>query len=161
MPGKMSEQVRQLVGLENTLQKARRRHRECERERGADHAWTARYAELIGRLSEEIHGTDQGQLQEYLTYIEDTLLPRITRRVESTKQEMVEAATQIVDAKHHLMELRAEFTDALERTRSVRERLALDPFLPIEAKFGFGTHPPNAERRVRDAHSLVKDYLKS
>ena len=161
MSGKMSEQVRQLVGLENTLQKARRRHRECEREQGPEHLQTARYADLIGRLSEEIHGADQAQLQEYLGYIEGALLPRITQRVEATKEEMVEAATQIVDAKHHLMELRAEFTDALERVRSVRERLSLDPFQPIEAKFGLGTYPPNAERRVRDAHGLVKDYLKS
>ena len=88
-------------------------------------------------------------------------MPRIGKRVESTKEEMVEAATQIVDAKAHLMELRAEFTDAMERARSVRERLSLDPFKPAEAKFGLGAHPPNAERRVREAHHLVKEYLKS
>lgn len=158
---KMSEQVRQLVGLENTLQKARRRHRECERERGSDDPRTGRYAELIARLSEEIHSADQGQLQEYLEYVETTLLPRIAKRVEATKEEMVEAATQIVDGKAHLMELRAEFTDAMERVRSVRERLALDPFKPAEAKFGLGAHPPNAERRVREAHNLVKEYLKT
>ena len=63
---KMSEQVRHLVGLENTLQKARRRHRECERERGSDDPRTQRYVGLIARLSEEIHSADKGQLESAL-----------------------------------------------------------------------------------------------
>lgn len=159
---KMSDKVRQLVGLENILMKARRRHRECERDERRSHGPRAKqYAELIVRLSEEIHGADQSQLEEYLEYVEQHLLARISRRVEEAKAEMLEAALQIVDGKTHLHELRDEFTDALERVRTVRERLALDPFQPLQVKFGLGAHPPNAERHVREAHSLVKEYLKS
>lgn len=159
---KMSDKVRQLVGLENILMKARRRHRECEREeRQSNGPQTKRYSELIVRLSEEIHGADQRQLEEYLEYVEGTLLPRIGKHVEGAKQEMLEAAVQIVEGKAHLHELRSEFTDALERVRTVRERLALDPFKPVDVKFGLGAHPPNAERQVREAHNLVKEFLKS
>jgi len=159
---KMSDKVRQLVGLENILMKARRRYRECEREeRETDGPRAQRYADLIQRLTEEIHGVDQSQLEEYLTYVEEHLLPRISRRVEEAKAEMLKAAEQIVDGKAHLHELRDEFTDALERVRTVRERLALDPFQPVQVKFGVGPQPPNAERQVREAHSLVKEYLKS
>ncbi len=155
---KMSDQVRQLVGLENILVKARRRFRECEREE-VDRA--KQYATLIDRLSEEIHGADQAQLEDYLQYVEKTLLSRISHHVEETKQQMLAAAVNIVDGNTYLHELRREFTDALERVRTVRERLKRDPFKPVEVRFGLGAHPPNAERRVRDAHSLVKDYLKS
>ena len=159
---KMSDEVRLLVGLENLLLKARRRHRECEREEGGDKSPRAlRYAELIGRLSEEIHTTDQSRLEEYLSYVEQSLLPRIATRVEATKEEMLEAAKQMVDARAHLMDLRTEYTDALERIRSVRERLGLDPFKPLDARFGLGPHPPNADRRVREAHNLSKGFLKS
>jgi len=159
---KMSDEVRLLVGLENLLLKARRRHRECEREAAGSPAPRAkRYAELIARLSEEIHSTDQSRLEEYLSYVEQSLLPRIATHVEATKDEMLEAAKQMVDARGHLMDLRTEYTDALERIRSVRERLGLDPFKPLEARFGVGPHPPNADRRVREAHGLMKDFLKS
>jgi hypothetical protein len=65
-----------------------------------------------------------------------------------------------VDGKHQLMELRTEYSDALERSRSVRERLSLDPFKPAEARFGLGPHPPRADRQLREAHDLVKEYLK-
>ncbi|MHC4958596.1 MAG: hypothetical protein ACYTGN_09475 [Planctomycetota bacterium] len=157
----MSEQVRHLVGLENTLLKARRRHHECEREQGPKGAATQRYARMVERLSEEIHGADRQQLEEYLFYVETDLLPRIARKAETTKTDMVQAALHIVDGRHDLMELRRELTDALERVRSVRERLDMDPFPKPEAKFGLGAHPPNADRRVRDAHSLVKDFLKT
>ena len=159
---KMSDKVRQLVGLENILMKARRRHHECEREeRGPGGPKAKRYAKLITRLSDEIHGADQSQLEEYLGYVENALLPRISKHVEETKQEMLDAAVHIVEGKVHLYELRTEFTDALERVRTVRERLALDPFQPIEVKFGLGAHPPNAERHMREAHDVVKEYLKS
>jgi hypothetical protein len=157
----MSEQVRHLVGLENTLLKARRRHHECEREEGPGGEGTLRYARLVERLSEEIHSVDTQQLQDYLFYVENELLPRIARKTEQAKEDMVRAALHIVDGRHDLMELRRELTDALERVRSVRERLDMDPFRPPEAKFGLGPHPPNADRRIRDAHSLVKDFLKT
>ena len=93
--------------------------------------------------------------------MENALLPRISKHVEETKQEMLDAAVQIVEGKVHLYELRTEFTDALERVRTVRERLALDPFKPIDVKFGLSAHPPNAERHLREAHDVVKGYLKS
>lgn len=159
---KMSEQVRVLVGLENLLLKSRRRYRECEREEGrSDGPKGARYKTLIARISEEIHGADKAKLEEYLEYMEQVLLPRISNRVEASKDEMVEAAKQIVDGRTRLHELRTEYTDALERIRSVRERLALDPFKPVEAHFGLGAHPPNVDRRDRDAHDLVREYLKT
>lgn len=159
---KMSDQVRQLVGLENLLKKARRRHRECEREEGsAEGPRAQQYAALVERLSEEIHSADRGQLEDYLKYVEGTLLPRIAAKVDTTKEEMLEAAVQIVDGKTHLTELRLELMDALDRVRTVRERLDLDPFKPVPVQFGLGAHPPNAERHVRDAHALVKEYLKS
>ena len=74
---------------------------------------------------------------------------------------MNEQATHIVDNRHHLNEMRAEYTDALDRIRAVRERLGKDPFKPQPVKFGLGTHPPHADRRVRDAFDLVKGYLRS
>ena len=158
---KMSDLVRHLVGMENLLVKARRRHRECEREEGADGRRTGLYRDLITRISDEIHSADQGQLEEYLAYVEQNLLPRISRRVDATLGDMVGAAKQIVDGRISLQELRTEYTDALERVRSVRERLGLDPFKPVEIRFGLGNHPPNAERRTREAHDLVKEHLKS
>jgi len=159
---KMSDQVRVLVGLENLLLKARRRYRESERDEGrSDGPRGSRYKSLIARISDEIHSADKTKLEEYLGYMEQSLLPRIGKRVEGTKDEMVEAAKQIVDGRANLHELRTEYTDALERIRSVRERLGLDPFKPLEAHFGLGAHPPNADRRLRDAHDLVKEYLKS
>ena len=55
---RMSEKVRQLVGLENVLVKARRRFRECEREEpGNPH--TERYRDVIARISDEIHSADR------------------------------------------------------------------------------------------------------
>lgn len=159
---KMSEQVRQLVGLENLLVKARRRHRECEREEGAaSGAKTRRYRSLIKRLSDEIHAADRSQLEDYLAYVESELIPRISRRVDATKDEMVEAARQMVDAKVHLHELRGEYQDALDRSRSVRERLGLDPFVAPEAHFGLGVHAPHADRHLREAHEVAREYLKS
>ena len=72
---KMSDRVRQLVGLENILMKARRRHRECEREeRRSDGTRAKRYAELIVRLTEEIHAADQSQLEHYLSKIRPLFL---------------------------------------------------------------------------------------
>ncbi|MDH3590378.1 MAG: hypothetical protein OER88_00760, partial [Planctomycetota bacterium] len=152
----MSDQVRQLVALENVLRKARRRRRECEREIGAQGDRTQRYGDLIDRIADEIDGADKGQLQEYLDYLEQSLIPRISGRVETTKEQMVEAATQVVDGKTQLSELRSEYTDTLERCRVVRERLGLDPFKPAEAHFGLGVHKPNATMHEREAHSLVK-----
>jgi len=158
---RMSEQVRHLIGLENLLLKARRRHRECERDEGSSQGpRTRQYRSLIRRLGDEIHAADRRQLEDYLTYVEQDLIARIAKRVERTKDEMVEAARQVVDGKHQLMELRTEYSDALERSRSVRERLGLDPFKPAEARFGLGPHPPHADRQVREAHDLVKEYLK-
>jgi len=157
----MSEQVRHLVGLENLLFKARRRHRECERDEGRpDGPRTSLYGQLIKRLSDEIHAADRAQLEDYLAYVEQDLIPRITQRVEGAKEGMVEAAKQVVDGKTQLLELRTEYSDALERSRSLRERLGLDPFLPAEARFGLGAHPPNADRRLRDAFDIVKEFLK-
>jgi hypothetical protein len=158
---RISEQVRHLVGLENLLLKARRRMRECERDEGrAGGPRALRYKDLIGRLGDEIHAADRGQLQEYLAYVEQDLIPRMAQRVEATKQEMVEAAKQIVDGKARLMEIRAEYTDALERSRSVRERLGLDPLRAVETHFGLGLHPPHADRNLRDAYDVVREYLK-
>jgi hypothetical protein len=146
---RMSEQVRHLIGLENLLLKARRRHRECERDEGSSQGpRTRQYRSLIRRLGDEIHAADRRQLEDYLTYVEQDLIPRIAKRVERAKDEMVEAARQVVDGKHQLMEMRSEYSDALERSRSVRERLGLDPF------------PPHADRQLREAHDLVKEYLK-
>ncbi len=161
MPSKMSDQVRQLVGLENVLRKARRRRRECEREHGQGSAPLRRYEDLIERVSGEIDAADRGQLQEYLGYLEQSLIPRISTRVETTKEDMVTAATRVVDGKTQLLELRAEYSDTLERCRVVRERLGLDPFRPVEAHFGLGVHAPNASRHAREAHNLVKEYLRS
>ena len=157
----MSEQVRHLVGLENLLLKARRRHRECERDEGtANGPRTVRYRDLIRRLSDEIHAADRGQLEDYLAYVEQDLIQRIAQRVEETKREMVDAARQKVDGKTRLLELRTEYSDALARSRSVRERLGLDPFKPAEAHFGMGMHPPHADRHLREAFDLVREYLK-
>ena len=159
---KMSEQVRRLVGLENLLSKARRRHRECRREEGGpDGPRTLRYADVVERLSDELHSTDKEQLEQYLSYLEETLLARVDRKVETIKAQMVGAALQLIDARADLNELRSEFTDALDRIRSLRERLGRDPFRPLETHFGLGVHPPNAERRLRDAHALVKEFLRS
>ena len=159
---RMSEQVRQLVGLENVLVKARRRYRECERESaGSDHPHAARYRDLIARIVDEFQAADKGRLTEYLEYLESDLLPRMSGRVEETLEGMVEAGLQIVDARHQLLELRAEYSDALDRIRAVRERLGRDPFKPLDVRFGLGTHPPHADRRLREAFSLVKEYLKS
>ena len=150
------------MGLENLLVKARRRHRECEREEGsADGPRGARYRTLVARLGEEIHSADKSKLEEYLGYMESVLLPRISSRVESSKDEMVEAARQIVDGRARLHDLRTEYTDALDRIRSVRERLGLDPFRPADAHFGLGAHPPTSDRRERDAHDIVREYLKT
>lgn len=157
----MSDQVRLLVGLENILLKARRRTRECEREEGrGDGRLGARYRDLVQRISAEIHDADRTQLEEYLGYMEVSLLTRLAARVESTKEEMVRAARCVVDGKHHLQELRHEFTDTLDRIRSVRERLSLDPFRPTEVRFSLGTHAPNADRPAREAHDLVREFLK-
>jgi hypothetical protein len=156
----MSEQVRHLIGLENLLSRVRRRIRECERDEGAEGPRGRQYAGLLRRLSEEIHQADRGQLEDYLHYVEQDLVPRILHRVENAKDGMVEAAKRIVAGRAHLGELRNEYSDALERSRSVRERLGLDPIVPAEARFGLGPHPPHADRATRDAFDLVKDYLK-
>ena len=159
---KMSDRVRHLVGLENLLLKARRRYRECEREFGGpDGPQAVRYRDLIERLSEEIHSTDREHLEEYLAYVEQTLVGRLVQKVEETKLQMLKAARRIVEQKSHLHELRTEYQDALERIRALRERLELDPFRPVEAKFGL-THPPRGtDRSVREAYDLVQEYLKS
>jgi len=158
----MSEQVRQLVGLENLLVKARRRYRECEREApGGEHPRAPQYRLVIRRIADEMRSADDALLKEYLTYLEGMLLPRMSRKVEETLDTMVEQATHIVDNRHALNEMRAEYTDALDRIRAVRERLGRDPFKPQTVKFGLGTHPPHADRRVRDAFDLVKGYLRS
>ena len=159
---KMSERVRRLVGLENLLLKARRRQHECEREGGPGAGERAgQYALVVSRINEEIHSVDRSDLEEYLSHVETSLVPRISRRVEDAKDEMMQAAAQVVDGRHHLQELRTEYTDALERIRTLRERLGRDPFKPLDVRWGLGTPPPNSDRRTRDAHSLVKDHLKS
>lgn len=158
---RMSEQVRHLIGLENLLARARRRQRECERDEGtADGQRGRRYADLVRRLGEEIHATDRTQLEDYLKYVEGDLVPRILHRVETAKDAMVDGAKRVVAGKAHLLELRTEYSDALERSRSVRERLGLDPIVPAEARFGLGPHPPHADRATREAHDLVKEFLK-
>ena len=158
----MSEQVRQLVGLENLLVKARRRFRECEREEpGEQHPRAAQYRMVIERIADEMRGADATTFKSYLEYLESTLLPRMGRKVEETLDAMVEQATHIVDDRHLLNEMRAEYTDALDRIRTVRERLGRDPFKPQNVKFGLGTHPPHADRRLREAFDLVKGYLRS
>ncbi|MEM8883547.1 MAG: hypothetical protein AAGD14_05745 [Planctomycetota bacterium] len=158
----MSEQVRQLVGLENLLVKARRRFRECEREAaGAEHPRSEQYRAVIERISDQIHSADQGRLKEYLEYLERDLLPRMGTRVEETLDGMVESALEVVDGRHHVQELRHDYADALDRVRAVRERLGLDPFQPLDIRFGLGTHPPHADRRLREAFDLVKGYLRS
>lgn len=160
--GKMTDPVRQIVGLENFLRKARRRLKESEREEGGSNGPRAsRYSLIVQRLVDEIHSVDRKHLQDYLEYVEEDLLPRIRDRVEKTKSEMVEAAHRMVDGKAYLHELRGEVTDALERSRSVRERLGLEAIRPVDAHFGIAAHPPNAERRVRDAHDLARDFLRS
>jgi len=158
---RMSEQVRHLIGLENLLARARRRQRECERDEGAPEGpRTRRYGELVQRLGEEIHAADRSQLEDYLRYVEGDLIPRILHRVENAKEGMVDAAKRVVAGRAHLIELRTEYSDALERSRSVRERLGLDPIVPAEARFGLGTHPPHADRATREAFDLVKEFLK-
>jgi hypothetical protein len=158
---RMSEQVRHLIGLENLLARARRRQRECERDEGAPEGTrTRRYGDLVRRLGEEIHAADRSQLEDYLRYVEGDLIPRILHRVENAKDGMVEAAKRVVAGKAHLLDLRTEYSDALERSRSVRERLGLDPIVPAEARFGLGTHPPHADRATREAFDLVKEFLK-
>jgi hypothetical protein len=158
----MSEQVRQLVGLENVLVKARRRFRECERESpGEKHPFADRYREVIERLVDEFQRADTSRLTEYLEYLESDLLPRMSDRADELREGMVASALQIVDARHAMLDLRAEYSDALDRIRAVRERLGKDPFKPHDMKFGLGTHPPHADRRVREAFTLVKEYLKS
>ena len=158
---RMSEQVRHLIGLENLLARARKRQRECERDEGGPEGQRARrYVELVRRLGEEIHAADRTQLEAYLHYVEGDLVPRILHRVEHAKDAMVEAAMRVVAGKGHLAELRTEYSDALERSRSLRERLGLDPIVPAEARFGFGSHPPHADRATREAHDLVKEFLK-
>jgi hypothetical protein len=157
----MSEQVRHLIGLENLLARARRRHRECERDEGRPDGQRARrYLDLVRRLGEEIHAADRAQLEDYLRYVEGDLIPRILHRVESAKEAMVEAATRVVAGRAHLLEMRTEYSDALERSRSVRERLGLDLIVPAEARFGLGAHPPHADRATREAHDLVREFLK-
>ena len=158
----MNEKVRVLVGLENLLVKARRRFRECEREaQGGEHPMADRYRLVIERISDHIHSADKARLQQYLEYLESSLLPRMSQKVDETLESMVEEAVKIVEDRHHLQELRTEYSDALDRIRAVRERLGLDPFKPLDVKFGLGTHPPHADRRVRDAFDLVKGYLRS
>jgi hypothetical protein len=157
---RMSEQFRHLIGLENLLSRARRRQRECERDEGASGARTRRFADVVRRLGEEIHAADRTQLEDYLRYVETDLVPRIMTRVEGAKEGMVDAAKQVVAGKAHLLELRTEYSDALERSRSVRERLGLDPIVPAEARFGLGGHPPHADRPTREAYDLVKEFLK-
>jgi hypothetical protein len=156
----MSEQVRHLIGLENLLARARKRQRECERDEGGEGPRTRQYADTVRRLGEEIHAADRSQLESYLRYVEGDLLPRILHRVEGAKDAMVDAAKRVVAGKAHLLELRTEYSDALERSRSVRERLGLDPIVPAEARFGLGATPPHSDRPTREAHDLVKDYLK-
>lgn len=158
---RMSEQVRHLIGLENLLARARRRQRECERDEGAEGVRTRRYADVVRRLGEEIHATDRAQLEEYLRYVEGDLVPRIQQRVEGAKEGMVDAAKRVVAGKAHLLELRTEYSDALERSRSVRERLGLDPIMPAEARFGLGGPPPHSDRATREAYDLVKEFLKA
>jgi len=159
---KMSPQVRWLVGLENLLRKARRRLRECEREGGESMVRrAARYEELVSRVTGEIHAVELRHLEGYLAYVEESLLPRIVRKAEETKSEMLGLGERLVDGKAGLTELRGEYTDALERVRTLREKLGLDPFRPVEARFGLEPHHPQADRRTRDAHILVRDFLKT
>jgi hypothetical protein len=158
----MSERVRQLVGLENLLLKARRRYRECERDEGDENGpRTRRYKVLIRKIGDEIHAADKSQLEDYLAYVEQDLIPRIAKRVESTKALMVEAARRIVEGKIQLNELRTEYSDALDRSRSVRERLGLDPFKPAEAHFGLTVQGTTSDRHAREAFDIVKEYLKA
>jgi hypothetical protein len=162
MTTKLTPQIRWLVGLENLLRKARRRLRECEREGGrAGDFYRPRYAELLGRIEGEIHAVEGKHLEEYLAYVGETFLPRIARKVEETKAEMVEHAGRLVDGKAALHELRGEYTDALERVRTVRAKLGLDPVQHTEVKFGLEPHAASVDRRTRDAHILVREYLKS
>ncbi len=156
---KMNEAVRQMVGLENLLGKARRRYRECEREALPKRADVYRLA--IKRISDELHSADNARLAEYLQYMESDLLPRMGNRVSETLEGMVQAGLQVVEGRHHLMELRSEYSDALDRIRSVRERLGKDPFKPVDIRFGPGMPPPHADRAHKDAHDLVKGYLKA
>ena len=159
---KMSNRVRRLVGLENLLLKARRRHHECEREHGGPQSPQAgRYRTIVERISEEIHGTDREHLEEYLVYVENALLTRIAQKVEETKRKMLRAAKRIVEQKSQLNELRTAHIDALERVRSLRERLGRDPFRPVEARFGLTHPPPGTDRAAREAYDLVQEYLKS
>ncbi|MGQ0612524.1 MAG: hypothetical protein ACT4PV_02075 [Planctomycetaceae bacterium] len=155
---KITPDVRYLVGLENLLRKARRRLRESERGEGGV---AARYEELIARLTHEMHTAEARHLQEYLQYVEETVIPRITRHAEEAKSGMLAAAGRIVDGKAALAELKGEYTDALDRVRAMREKLKLDPFPPTEARFGLEPHAAGTDRRLRDAHILVREFLKS
>jgi len=155
---KITPEVRYLVGLENLLKKARRRLRESERGEGGS---AARYEELVGRLTQEIHAAEARHLRAYLEYVEETVIPRIARHAEETKGAMLHAAERIVDGKAALSELKAEHTDALDRVRGMREKLGLDPFRPADARFGIEPHAPGADRRQRDAQILVREFLKS
>jgi len=158
----MNDQVRQLVGLENLLVKARRRHRECEREEAStDGPGSGRYRDLIKRLSDEIHEAGREHLEKYLAYVEEDLILRIARKVETAKEEMLAAARKVAEQRFQLQELRTAYADALERSRSLRERLGLDPFRPLDVHFGLGPRPPLGDRTLREAHDLVKEYLKS
>jgi hypothetical protein len=157
---RMSEQVRHLIGLENLLSRVRRRIRECERDEGHEGPRGRQYTGLLRRLGDEIHQADRGQLEDYLRYVEQDLVPRILHRVETAKDGMLDAAKRIVAGRAHLADLRGEYSDALERSRSVRERLGLDPIVPAEARFGLGPLPPNSERATRDAYDLIREYLK-
>ncbi len=155
---KITPEVRYLVGLENLLRKARRRLRESERGEGGV---TARYEELIARLTHEIHAAEARHLRDYLQYVEETVIPRIARHAEEAKAGMLAAAGRIVDGKAALSELKGEYTDALDRARAMREKLKLDPFPPADARFGLEPHASGTDRRLRDAHILVREFLKS
>ena len=157
---RMSEAVRQLVGLENLLMKARRRFRESEREGQIERA--ANYRKVVERISDEIHSADRERLREYLGYLEADLLPRMGNRVEETVDAMIQAGLAVVDARHHIVELRSEYSDALDRIRAVRERLGAEPFkAPTDVRFGPGMPPPHSDRRTREAIDMIKGYLKS
>ncbi len=154
----LSDPVRRLVGLENVLRKARRRHHETEREK-APEARRKAYGKLVEQLREEIHSTDREQLEAYLDYLEGSLLARLGDRVEDTQQEMLAHARQIVDRRANLMELRREYTDGLDRSRTLRELLGLEAIQPMEVRFAPGAPVDRSDRRARDAYDIVKGYL--
>ncbi len=154
----LSDPVRRLVGLENLLRKARRRHHETEREKASEARQQA-YAKLVEQLREEIHSTDRGQLEAYLEYLEGSLLARLADRVEDAQNEMQAHARQIVDRRADLLELRREYTDGLDRSRSLRELLELEAIQPLEVRFAPPAPVDGSDRRARDAHDIVKGYL--